>query len=80
MRAYGAADRFLDQFLDMTDTNHRAYIVFVHAGRWLGVRLDLCAAVAVTVTAMCVVMLRDSLAAGLAGERNRRGKWRVHLS
>eukprot|EP00850_Spirogloea_muscicola_P011143 SM000068S20575 [mRNA] locus=s68:197067:208001:- [translate_table: standard] len=67
IRAYGVQDRFLELFVALIDANHRAYILFVHASRWLGIRLDFCAAVCVTVTAVCVLLLRDSLAAGLAG-------------
>eukprot|EP00850_Spirogloea_muscicola_P013866 SM000096S24895 [mRNA] locus=s96:433181:441538:+ [translate_table: standard] len=67
IRAYGVQDRFLALFVALIDANHRAYILFVHAGRWLGIRLDFCAAVCVTVTAVCVLLLRHSLAAGLAG-------------
>lgn len=51
----------------MIDVNHRCYILFVHGSRWLGVRLDLLAALCVTVAAACVLILRNHIAAGIAG-------------
>ena len=56
-----------DQFIAMIDANHRAYVLFVHAGRWFGVRLDFAAASCVAVAALLVVLLRHSLSSGLAG-------------
>ncbi|CAI5465305.1 unnamed protein product [Closterium sp. Yama58-4] len=67
VRAYGAAPAFLHHFIALIDTNHRAYIQFVHAGRWLGIRLDLCASALVTLVAILVVVLHGSLPAGYAG-------------
>lgn len=56
-----------DQFIAMIDANHRAYVLFVHAGRWFGVRLDFAAASCVALAALLVVLLRHSLSPGLAG-------------
>ncbi|GJP86641.1 hypothetical protein CLOP_g16639 [Closterium sp. NIES-67] len=67
VRAYGAAHAFLQHFVALIDANHRAYIQFVHAGRWLGIRLDLCASALVTLVAILVVVLHGSLPAGYAG-------------
>ncbi|CAI5523557.1 unnamed protein product [Closterium sp. Naga37s-1] len=67
VRAYGAAPAFLQHFIALIDANHRAYIQFVHAGRWLGIRLDLCASALVTLVAILVVVLHGSLPAGYAG-------------
>eukprot|EP00897_Mesotaenium_endlicherianum_P011044 jgi/Mesen1/9969/ME000072S09378 len=67
VRAYGATPRFLEEYVELIDANHRAYVLFVHCGRWLGVRLDFCAAAIVTATALCVLLLRNHLPAGLAG-------------
>ena len=67
MRAYGAEERMHDQFIGMIDANHRAYILFVHASRWLGIRLDFAAGICVTTAALLVVLLRHTLAPGLAG-------------
>ncbi|CAI7866834.1 unnamed protein product, partial [Closterium sp. NIES-54] len=66
VRAYGAAPAFLQHFIALIDANHRAYIQFVHAGRWLGIRLDLCASALVTLVAILVVVLHGSLPAGYA--------------
>ncbi|CAI5958721.1 unnamed protein product [Closterium sp. NIES-65] len=67
VRAYGAAPAFLQHFIALIDANHRAYIQFVHSGRWLGIRLDLCASALVTLVAILVVVLHGSLPAGYAG-------------
>lgn len=56
-----------DQFLAMIDANHRAFILFVHSSRWLGIRLDFAAAICVSVAALLVVLLRNSISPGLAG-------------
>jgi len=57
-----------DQFLGMIDANHRAFILFVHSSRWLGVRLDFAAAVCVAVASLLIVLLRHSISPGLAGK------------
>ncbi|GAQ87187.1 ATP-binding cassette transporter subfamily C [Klebsormidium nitens] len=67
VRAYCAQERFKALFEALIDVNHRCYILFVHGSRWLGVRLDLLAALCVTVAAACVLILRNHIAAGIAG-------------
>lgn len=67
VRAYKAEERFKALFEALIDVNHRCYILFVHGSRWLGVRLDLLAALCVTVAATCVLVLRNHLAPGIAG-------------
>ncbi|BBN10831.1 protein MpABCC10 [Marchantia polymorpha subsp. ruderalis] len=67
VRAYNMEAAMLDHFRDLMDANHRAYILFVHTSRWLGVRLDYCAAVCVTVTALLAVLLRHKISPGLLG-------------
>ncbi|KAH7427040.1 hypothetical protein KP509_10G027600 [Ceratopteris richardii] len=67
VRAFEVQSRMHDQFASLIDTNNRAYILFVHVSRWLGIRLDFCAALCVTVSAALVIFLRHSLASGLAG-------------
>lgn len=67
VRAFGTEKRMCDQFMAMIDANHRAYVLFVHAARWFGVRLDFAAASCVALAALLVVLLRHSLSSGLAG-------------
>lgn len=67
IRAYGATQRVLSKYMALIDANHRAYVLFVNSGRWLGVRLDLCAAICVMAAALTVVLLRGTLPPGLAG-------------
>jgi hypothetical protein len=67
VRAYGAEKRMHNHFIHLIDANHRAFIMFVHSSRWLGVRLDFVAAICVTVTALLVVLRRHSIGPGLAG-------------
>lgn len=67
VRAFGAEKKMHDQFLAMIDANHRAFILFVHSSRWLGIRLDFAAAICVSVAALLVVLLRNTISPGLAG-------------
>lgn len=67
VRAFGVEKRMHDQFLGMIDANHRAFILFVHSSRWLGIRLDFAAAICVSVASLLVVLLRDKISPGLAG-------------
>jgi ABC-type multidrug transport system fused ATPase/permease subunit len=67
VRAYGAEKRMHNHFIHLIDANHRAFIMFVHSSRWLGVRLDFVAAICVTLTALLVVLRRHSIGPGLAG-------------
>ncbi|KAG0612580.1 hypothetical protein M758_6G039100 [Ceratodon purpureus] len=67
VRAFGAEKRMHDQFIAMIDANHRAFILFVHASRWLGIRLDFAAAICVSIVSLLVVLLRHSISPGLAG-------------
>jgi hypothetical protein len=70
IRAFGAEKRMRDQFMAMVDANHRAYVLFVHVARWLGVRLDFVAAICVAFAAILVVVLRHTLSPGIAGTSN----------
>jgi hypothetical protein len=67
VRAYGAEKRMHNHFIHLIDANHRAFIMFVHSSRWLGVRLDFVAAICVTLTSLLVVLRRHSIGPGLAG-------------
>ena len=71
MRAYGVGDEFVSHFCALIDSNHRTFVLFQHCGRWLGIRLDCGAAVMMTAVALGVVLLRNTLAPGLAGGRHR---------
>ena len=69
VRAFQAHDIFLHTFLDKLDCNARAQFALLTAQRWLGVRLDLVAAINVTVTGVFAVLWKDRWppqAAGLA--------------
>jgi hypothetical protein len=57
VRAFGGEKKMHDQFLAMIDTNHRAFILFVHSSRWLGIRLDFAAAICVSVAALLIDLL-----------------------
>ncbi|KAG0577462.1 hypothetical protein KC19_5G158000 [Ceratodon purpureus] len=67
VRAFGAEKKMHDQFLAMIDANHRAFVLFVHSSRWLGIRLDFAAAICVSVASLLVVLLRNKISPGLAG-------------
>lgn len=67
VRAFGVEKRMHDQFIAMIDANHRAFILFVHASRWLGIRLDFAAAICVATASLLVVLLRHSISPGLGG-------------
>lgn len=67
VRAYGQGERLHEQFSRLIDANHRAYILFVHLSRWFALRLDFSATICITMAALLVVLLRHSIAPGLAG-------------
>eukprot|EP00854_Cymbomonas_tetramitiformis_P006943 gene6943-8283_t len=59
--------RLRKSFNDAVNRNNNATLLYLNAGRWLGVRLDFIAAVAIVVAAGLVFLLRDVLPPGLAG-------------
>ncbi|MCO5601045.1 hypothetical protein L7F22_055162 [Adiantum nelumboides] len=67
IRAYGQEAQVHDEFSRFIDANHRAYILFVHLSQWFALRLDFAATICITMTALLVVLLRHSIAPGLAG-------------
>lgn len=67
MRAYGVEREMHDHFRDLLDANNRAYILFVHTSRWLGVRLDFAAALCLTTSALLSVLLRHKISPGYIG-------------
>lgn len=71
VRAYGVQKEMHDQFRDLLDVNNRAYIMFVHASRWLGIRLDFGAAMCLTTTALLSVLLRHQVNPGYIGNSPR---------
>lgn len=64
VRAFGRQRAFEAEFFSLNDANNRAHIAFVHAGRWLGVRLDALAALGVAVAAACVTAAASKSGAG----------------
>ncbi|MCO5581786.1 hypothetical protein L7F22_035675 [Adiantum nelumboides] len=67
IRAYRAEETIRTRLANLLDGNNSANILFQHVSRWLSFRLDLAAAVCVTVTALLVVLLQDRIAPGIAG-------------
>ncbi|CAM6123349.1 unnamed protein product [Calypogeia fissa] len=67
VRAYGKESEMHDRFRDYIDTKHRACILYIHACRWLGIRLDLAASISLTLTALLAVLFRHSVSPGLIG-------------
>ncbi|KAK3250532.1 hypothetical protein CYMTET_40092 [Cymbomonas tetramitiformis] len=67
VRAYQSETRLRKSFNDAVNRNNNATLLYLNAGRWLGVRLDFIAAVAIVVAAGLVFLLRDVLPPGLAG-------------
>lgn len=67
VRAYQSETRLRKSFNDAVNRNNNATLLYLNAGRWLGVRLDFIAAIAIVVAAALVFLLRDVLPPGLAG-------------
>ncbi|CAM6097000.1 unnamed protein product [Calypogeia fissa] len=67
VRAYGVEKVMHDHFAELLDANNRAYIMFVHTARWLGIRLDFGAACCLMTTALLSVLLRHTLNPGYIG-------------
>ncbi|EFJ11981.1 hypothetical protein SELMODRAFT_104, partial [Selaginella moellendorffii] len=67
IRAYNYQKRFHDQLVKLVDNNHKAYILYVHASRWLSTRLDFVTTISITVAAFFIVFLRNYISPGLTG-------------
>lgn len=67
LRAFRLQQAMKDRFAEYTNTNLKAYFVFLATSRWLGVRLDAICLVLYIVTAFACVALRNSIAPGLVG-------------
>ncbi|KAK9764427.1 hypothetical protein K7432_008067 [Basidiobolus ranarum] len=67
IRAFSAQDRFLDMFITAENENCRAFFMYLCSARWLGFRLDILAAIFLTITAFASVAARQTQTAGLVG-------------
>ncbi|EFJ21278.1 ATP-binding cassette transporter, subfamily C, member 23, cluster Ib, SmABCC23 [Selaginella moellendorffii] len=67
IRAYNNQKRFHDRLVKLVDNNHKAYILYVHASRWLSTRLDFITSISITVAAFLIVFLRNYISSGLTG-------------
>ncbi|EFJ47496.1 hypothetical protein VOLCADRAFT_30254, partial [Volvox carteri f. nagariensis] len=65
IRAYGAADRFHDEFLKLMAHNSNWYFAFISTSRWIGVRLDAVAGTALLAAALLAVAMRDRINTGV---------------
>jgi ATP-binding cassette, subfamily C (CFTR/MRP), member 4 len=61
IRAFGAQTRFLHSFNRNQDENTRIVFAFISISHWLGFRLDMMAAVIVTLITFACVLLRFNL-------------------
>ncbi|GIM00727.1 hypothetical protein Vretimale_5639, partial [Volvox reticuliferus] len=65
IRAYGAASRFDDAFLELMAHNGNWYFASISAARWIGVRLDAVAGTALLAAALLAVAMRDKINTGV---------------
>ncbi|KAI8916137.1 P-loop containing nucleoside triphosphate hydrolase protein [Gorgonomyces haynaldii] len=61
IRCFGVKKLFKEEFMRLQNQNTRVYFVFISSGRWLGVRLDLLAAVFIAATVLSSIVVKDSL-------------------
>ena len=61
IRAFGAENRFLQEFFYIQNTNTRVFFSYLLAGRWLGFRLDLIASVLVSLASFGILLLEGIL-------------------
>lgn len=67
IRAYGAFDRFRDEFLRDLTVNGAWYFVFVTCARWVGFRMDMLVALLMTAAPLLMMGIHDRLTARLVG-------------
>ncbi|RWS13178.1 multidrug resistance-associated protein 1-like protein, partial [Dinothrombium tinctorium] len=67
IRAYGAANQFIDECQNRIDTNHSSYFASIAANRWLETRLQFLGFIIVFLASLFAVIFRDTITPGLAG-------------
>ncbi len=67
LHAYGKTGEFLEIFEELLDKNTVAFFMYYTSFRWLAVRLDVISIGISTVTALLIVLLRDSVPAAMGG-------------
>ncbi|CAM1314159.1 ABCC3 (predicted) [Pycnogonum litorale] len=67
IHAYGFQSRFIEEFQNKVDTNHRCFFPTVMANRWLSVRLEFVANCVILFTALFAVYSREMIDAGTVG-------------
>ncbi|KAG9073180.1 hypothetical protein KI688_000967 [Linnemannia hyalina] len=67
VRAFGVANKFMDEHIKTQEDNGRAFFTYLGMARWLGYRLDAVSAMFLGVTAIACVAVRDSQEASRAG-------------
>ncbi|GFR41482.1 hypothetical protein Agub_g2173, partial [Astrephomene gubernaculifera] len=65
IRAFGAAGRFNDAFLDIMTHNGNWYFAFISTARWIGVRLDAVAGSTLLAAALLAMAMKDSINTGV---------------
>ncbi|PFX28844.1 multidrug resistance-associated protein 4-like [Stylophora pistillata] len=67
IRTRGRQNHFVDAFCRYQDVHNQSYIMVISSGRWLGVRLDIIAAVSIGAVALAAVFVaQDAASAGLS--------------
>ncbi|KAK5829384.1 P-loop containing nucleoside triphosphate hydrolase protein [Linnemannia elongata] len=67
VRAFGVANKFMDEHIKTQEDNGRAFFTYLGMARWLGYRLDAVSALFLGATAIACVAVRDSQEASRAG-------------
>ena len=67
LHAYGKTGEFVAKFQKLLDTNTSPFFAYVCSYRWLDVRLDVITIGITTITALLVVILRDSVPPAMGG-------------
>jgi ATP-binding cassette, subfamily C (CFTR/MRP), member 4 len=66
IRVHNAAPRFIEEMNYAIDQHSNAFYMFMAGSRWLGIRIDVIAAVIIIVIAFTSIAVRDTLPAGMA--------------
>ncbi|XP_048239875.1 multidrug resistance-associated protein 1-like [Haliotis rufescens] len=67
IRAYGVADRFIEESEKRVDNNQRFAFAGFTANRWLGIRLEFLGNFIILAASVFAVLARDSITGGLVG-------------
>uniref|UniRef100_A0A6B2KX06 ABC transporter domain-containing protein n=1 Tax=Arcella intermedia TaxID=1963864 RepID=A0A6B2KX06_9EUKA len=66
IRSFGATTNFKDKFVEILDNHHSIKFLNESLSRWIGLRIDFIGGLIITITTICLLLLRNTISPAIA--------------